>query len=430
MPAHKRRRLLFLGHNLPWPPDTGPRVRTYHILRELAADFDIFGLCFLRHTPARLTPAERIRSLEPLGRFEAFPLAMEAGSWHRLWTYLKGLLPDRVYTKGYYADRTYRTRLTEALSDNHWDLILVDSLDLVGYFDLLPMERVVLGHHDVESEQLTRLARAEPQAWKRWYALRQARTLKKLEAQWNARAAANLVVSGRDQKVFETHAAGRYWVVPNGVDTTFFAPAEQAESGCVFSGSAAWKPNLDAMQYYCAEIASRFPRPVVTRWVGAVRDRDWNALPSACHLERVGYVDDVRPWIRRAACYVAPLKVGTGTRIKILEAWGMGKAVVSTSLACEGLEAHDGQNILIRDDPAGFADAVMRVLDDRDLRSALGRAASDTARRLYDWRLIGQELAGRLTTLAAREPGRPPEDPGAAQTWSTPAEAPETSGSQ
>jgi polysaccharide biosynthesis protein PslH len=105
-----------------------------------------------------------------------------------------------------------------------------------------------------------------------------------------------------------------------------------------------------------------------------------------------GHVDDIRPYVGSAACYVVPLRIGGGTRLKILDAWAMGKAVVSTSVGCEGLDAADGQNILIRDDPAAFAAAVLMVLRDSGLRAALERNARATAEQKYSWTVIGEKM--------------------------------------
>ncbi|HEV2130469.1 MAG TPA: glycosyltransferase family 4 protein, partial [Longimicrobiaceae bacterium] len=115
--------------------------------------------------------------------------------------------------------------------------------------------------------------------------------------------------------------------------------------------------------------------------------------------ELTGYVEDPRPFVRDAACYVVPLRVGGGTRLKILEAWGMGKAVVSTSIGCEGLDAVDGENILIRDTPETFAEAVRAVLHDPELRGRLGAAARATAERRYSWEVIGGPMVRRYLEL-------------------------------
>src|SRR5256886_4267695 len=128
-----------------------------------------------------------------------------------------------------------------------------------------------------------------------------------------------------------------------------------------------------------------FPHPTLSRsgggdgvpagrWVGRASEEARRHYRARYGVELTGYVEDVRPYVRAAACYVVPLRVGGGTRLKILDAWAMGKAVVSTSIGCEGLVAEDGSNILVRDDPHGFAQAVCAVLQDPALRQRLGAA--------------------------------------------------------
>jgi glycosyltransferase involved in cell wall biosynthesis len=105
-----------------------------------------------------------------------------------------------------------------------------------------------------------------------------------------------------------------------------------------------------------------------------------------------GYVDDIRPWVDRAACFIVPLRVGGGTRLKILDAWAMGKAVVSTSRGCEGLDVRNGENMLVADGPEAFARAVGSVLTDRALRDRLGSGGRETVVARYEWRVIGSAL--------------------------------------
>src|SRR5439155_598375 len=141
--------------------------------------------------------------------------------------------------------------------------------------------------------------------------------------------------------------------------------------GLVFVGELTWFPNRDALEYFSDEILPKVRAihggtPV--RWVGRASEEVRRQYRDRAGVELTGYVPDVRPYVRDAACYVVPLRVGGGTRLKILEAWAMGKAVVSTAVGCEGLAAHEDRNILIRDDPEDFAQAVRAVLQHGALR--------------------------------------------------------------
>jgi len=165
--------------------------------------------------------------------------------------------------------------------------------------------------------------------------------------------------------------------------------------GIVFVGGYTWQPNRDAMAYFCEEVLPRLRRdgfdgPVT--WVGRAPGSVREEYRRKFGVVLTGYVEDIRPVVQSAACYVVPLRSGGGTRLKILDAWAMGMPVVSTSVGCEGLATEDGENILIRDDPAAFADAVQLVLRDPGRQTSLGRAARATAERVYDWEVIGRDM--------------------------------------
>jgi glycosyltransferase involved in cell wall biosynthesis len=156
------------------------------------------------------------------------------------------------------------------------------------------------------------------------------------------------------------------------------------------------------MEYFCDQILPRIraSMPEVTMtWVGRasenVRREYWRR--HAVHI--TGYVDDVRPYVHGAACSVAPLRVGGGTRLKILDAWALGAPLVSTSLGCEGLAASDGKNLLVRDTADGFALAVCEVLRNPSLRASLGAGGRETAVAEYDWKVIGDRMLPEYRAL-------------------------------
>src|SRR5205807_75841 len=127
-------------------------------------------------------------------------------------------------------------------------------------------------------------------------------------------------------------------------------------------------------------------------WIGSASAGQQRHYWERHGVELSGYVDDVRPLMQAAACHIVPLRAGGGTRLKILTSWAMGKPVVSTSLGCEGLAAVDGDNILIRDDPADFAGAILAVLGDPALRRRLGERGRATAEARYSWDVIGTDM--------------------------------------
>lgn len=408
MTQPSRPKLLFLCQTLPFPPDGGVQIRTYNVLRLLARAFDVTALCFYRAGICRSEAAVRsavagLEALPGVASVEAFPIPQEHSRARLVWDHLRSVASRRAYTVFSYASADFRARVEELLRTRAFDLVHVDSLDLSGYLPLLRGTPVVCVHHNVESALLRRRAENESSPLRRRYVALQAELLEAEERRWCGRVALNVAVSEEDRTRFGRLAPGApFTVVPNGVDTGTFRPAAVPQQGLVFVGGYSWYPNRDALAHFADDILpllrAQVPE-VEVRWVGRAPDEVRRAYRERHGLELTGYVEDIRPLVHRAACYVVPLRVGGGTRLKILDAWAMGKAVVSTRVGCEGLDARDGENILVRDDPAEFAAAVRRVLEDEGLRARLGEGARRTAEEAYEWEVIGRSMAADYLAL-------------------------------
>jgi glycosyltransferase involved in cell wall biosynthesis len=243
---------------------------------------------------------------------------------------------------------------------------------------------------------MARRAEGERSPVARAYVRWQARLIQRDEERWCPRMKLNVVVSEDDRRQLEAVAPqAAYRVFPNGVDVERYQPGERGgRDGVVFVGGTNWFPNRDALDYFAhsilPELHRRGDRPAVL-WVGHASDADRQQFGRA-GVTLTGYVDDERPLVRDARCFVVPLRIGGGTRLKILNAWAMGKAVVSTSTGCEGLETRAGENILVADEPLAFAEAVHRVLHDEQLRRRLESEGRRTAVERYSWDAIGARM--------------------------------------
>jgi polysaccharide biosynthesis protein PslH len=389
-------KLLFLGQTLPYPPDSGTAIRSYNVLRLLGRDYDVTALCFYR----RATTPDLEGSLAALRKIasdvELFPIEQEYSRARMIADHARSVLTRRAYTAFAYRSAAFRRALRSRLAHAQFAIVHVDSLDLGDYVPLVAGVPVVAGHHNVESALLRRRAENDASVMRRRYLEMQAQLTESEERRWCPRAAVNLAVSDADKADFlRLVPNARFEVIPNGVDVDAFVPSiGGAKDGIVFVGGMSWFPNADALEFFDEEILplvrARDERVKVT-WVGRAKP-DVIASYAKRGVELTGHVDDIRPYVGSAACYVVPLRIGGGTRLKILDAWAMGKAVVSTSVGCEGLDAIDGQNILIRDDPAAFAAAVLMVLRDSGLRASLERNARATAEQKYSWNVIGEKM--------------------------------------
>jgi glycosyltransferase involved in cell wall biosynthesis len=208
-----------------------------------------------------------------------------------------------------------------------------------------------------------------------------------------------VVVSHADGRALEDLVPGlESAVVPNGVDTTYYSPADgehETDTTLIFTGKMDFRPNVDAVLWFGQEVL-----PLIRKEIPGVRFNvvGRNPHPRLRHLGEesyitlTGYVDDIRPYIAQAGVYVVPLRVGGGTRLKVLEAMSMRKAVVSTSLGCEGIEVTHDQDLVIADEPRVFAKSVVELIEDRKRRRDLGLAARQLVESEHDWRQIAPLL--------------------------------------
>jgi glycosyltransferase involved in cell wall biosynthesis len=406
------RRLLFLCQTLPYPPDGGVWIRTYHVLRLLSQAFDITALCFER-AGSSCDRHDWTQAIGPeaLGRFakvEVFTLPQKHSRLRFAWDHLRSVASQRVYTSYLYESPAYRRRVTELVRSGTFDLVHVDSLDLAGYLGVCGSTPVVCVHHDIESTLLRRRAALDPNRWRGAYLQYQGGLMERVERHWCERVALNVTVSDRDRATLKRLAPrARVAVVPNGVDLDGFRADRPAASGIAYVGGTSPFPNLDALHYFCESILPHVRAScgdVPVRWIGRATPAQQRHYRQRFGVDLTGYVDDVRSAMAEAACHIVPLRTGGGTRLKILGSWAMGKPVVSTSIGCEGLAATDGDNILIRDDPREFADAVGRVLHDADLRHRLGACGRATAERLYGWDAIGRAMIETYRLTAGQSP--------------------------
>lgn len=293
----------------------------------------------------------------------------------------------------------FGVQLREVLSKERFDLVHIDSLDLHRWLVELPSVPTACTHHSIESELLRlRALRVRPQMMRR-YLLHQAHLVERVEKEVSPRFNLNVMTSDLDGQRLRTLVPGsKTIVVPNGVDTTYFTPQDSASrvpGSVVFLGPTYIFPNRDAVNYLLEEIWPHIravARSASLQLIGSSSQADLQRYESHPGVNCVGYVPDIRPHMAAASCSVVPIRVGGGTRLKILDAWAMGKAVVSTSTGCEGLKAVDGKNILIRDNPKDFAGAVAEVLANSELRSELEVNGRKTAEEMYSWDIVGRDM--------------------------------------
>jgi polysaccharide biosynthesis protein PslH len=333
-----------------------------------------------------------------------FPIPQEHDHGRKLADHAASVLTGRSYVATTYATRAFADALDEVLTSWRPDVVHVDSLDLVQHLPRVAHLPIVVSHHNIESALLRRRGSAVGGVAGSYMRF-QSKLVEREEAHWCSKIALNLVVSQEDEATLRAICPGaRISLFPNGVDTASFTPSNQEPSGdIVFVGGYTWFPNSDGMDFFVKDILPKIHavRPDTrVKWIGRAPENIRERFAQA-GVELTGYVDDIRPYVHDARCYIVPLRIGGGTRLKILDAWALGKAVVSTSIGAEGIDAEDGANMLIRDDPDSFARAVLSVLEKPDLRRTLESAGRTTVEQTYEWNVLARQL---MTDYAAVRP--------------------------
>ena len=395
--------ILFLTPQLPYPPQKGTALRNWGLISGLAARHDVALLSFL--DPGQ--PPDLQDALKATCRVEIAEPPVRTLR-HRLRDMLATRKPDMALRL---ASKAYATRLSDWLARESFDVVHIEGIELAPYLDVIEAQwpasgqterpTIVFDDHNCEYLLQQRACLTDLRHPARWpgaaYSFVQWRRLLRFEAQACRRADRVLAVSEADaaalQRVVPDVAVT---VVPNGIDTQAYRPQPAAEfrdpgQTLVFTGTMDFRPNVDAALWFAQEVL-----PLVRAEIPAVRfvavgqrpHRRLDVLRGDPAVTLTGWVEDTRPFIARAQVYVVPLRIGGGTRFKLLEALAMGKAAVSTSLGAEGFPVTGGRELYLADTPADFAARVVALLRGPERRAELGRAGRAFVEQRYDWRAI------------------------------------------
>jgi sugar transferase (PEP-CTERM/EpsH1 system associated) len=401
-------RILWLKNDLLLPLDKGGRLRTWHLMRQLAPRHEITYLAFVDpgEHPAHLTGMREVAAaVETVSRTE-----VRKGTMRFYGRVLRHLADPVPYAVGQYRSREYQKRVRTLLASEHFDLVVADFLmQVVNLPTVLPCP-AVLFTHNVESEIWRRHTETATGLRRTLFAMQYRRMLR-YEGNALRRFDGLLAVSEADRETFGRLYPGidlsALHVIPTGVDTDFYSPAPSAPDSreLVFTGSMDWLPNEDGVLWFCRDVLPLIRReiPDVTlSIVGRAPSAAVKKLADERGVRVTGRVDDVRPYMAAAAAFVVPLRIGGGTRLKIFEAMAVAKAVVSTGIGAEGLPVTHDRDILLADEPNSFARAVVRVLRQLDERRQLEAAGRQLVAQHFDWSAVARELEHALWSVSAR----------------------------
>ena len=396
-------RVLYFSPRICWPVISGAHLRDFYFARQLARNAQLTYIGLVNDDSGEAQAALLRQQLGNDAQVHA--LRREAG--YRKANIARGLIGPTPLNVLNFTSARVLAEVDRLLREQSFDTIQIESMHLIAYArrarQIAPQARVILDWHNIESEILARYAENDSNPLRAWYAQRTSTLSRQVEDELLRLCHAHTVCSERERDVLLRRVPGvRIEVVGNGVDCEFFAansPSDAARRDVLFMGRMDYHANIDAALYFVKHtwplIHARRPelRLVI---VGAQPAKPILALREQ-GITVTGTVDDVRPFYQSALTSVVPLRVGGGTRLKVLEAMAAGTPVISTTLGAEGLAVTPGEDILIADTPEAMADAVVGLQDD----SRQGRQLAANARRLvqmkYDWSVVG-EILWRLHT--------------------------------
>lgn len=415
-------RLLFLTPQVPYPPHQGTTIRNYNLIVHLSADYEVHLLSFQQANdePPGNSPLLRYCSVA-----ETAP-APQRSMLRRAATTALSASPDMALRL---ASDTFQARLGMLLERHRYDVVQIEGIEMAPYglwltshplwrsarskADLpgIPIgrPRLIFDDHNAEYVLQQRAWETDLRKATRWHAAAysaiQWQKLKRYERQVCHSADRVVVVSDADRAaLLRLDPKLDITVVPNGVDLAFYdaynceldpAPPDYGDNALVFTGKMDFRPNIDAVVWFVEQVLPRVQAEVAdVRFAIVGRQPHQRVMDLAANpaVTVTGWVPDIRGHIAAAALYVVPLRIGGGTRLKLLEAMAMRRAIVSTRLGCEGFPLEDTNALALADNAADFAQAIVALLRDPQRRRQMGETARAFVAANYGWDTIVPRL--------------------------------------
>jgi glycosyltransferase involved in cell wall biosynthesis len=396
-------KILFLSTWFPYPPDNGSKLRAYYLADALAAQHEVTVVAF---RPPSSEPWDSKRAQGKILSVVAVPddpyRLVGSPQW------MKYVSPSPL---AFRASRLMESAVADQVHRGPWDAVVAVQMPVAQYaLGVAGAARIIdvdtaMTYQMYERYQGEHRRLVRTSHWMSWqkahrYESAMLRRFSAAAVVWNAEAEYLRRMIG--------DSACQVEIVPNGVDSTLNRPglAAPQPDTLVYNGSLTYSANYDAVRWFLAEIYPliKAARPQVRLTItGSIKDVDLTGLALDASVQLTGFVPDVRIPVAEAAVCVVPLRPGSGTRLKILEAMALGTPVVSTTKGAEGHTAVHGQHLLLADTPGEFASATIELLEQRALRARLAAQARCLVEERYDWAHIGRQFTALVEGAAHRQ---------------------------
>ena len=397
-------RVLFLTQVLPYPLDSGAKIRQFHMLQFLATKHHVSLVSFVRDD----NTAEHIARLRDVCE-SVHTIPMKRSALRNARALVKGVLSSLPTLIARDDDRDMRRLISRLMLEDAFDLVHADQISMAGYGLYArraalsrrgQAPKCVLDMHNAMFLVLERLASDEPSTMKRWLLQREAKSMARYETTVCNAYDAVLTVTEVDRSLLlrmdrapGPALARKLTAIPISVD-----PEEKARVGhrdgpptIIHLGTMFWPPNVAGVLWFARQVLPRiWEEAPEARFIVAGKDppQEVQKLAKDSRIQVTGYVPDPLPYLEQVDAFVVPLNAGGGMRVKILDAWLWGIPIIATPIGAEGIDLHDGENILIADSPGAFAEAVVRVLTDMALNRRMRAQGRAWVEANYAWRNV------------------------------------------
>lgn len=387
--------LLFVANRIPYPPYRGDKLKIYNLARQLSKHHRLHLITFYDNEDELKYESELLKFFEKV-------TLVKQSKWQSYWACLVGFFSQTPFQVLYFKNSVFKKKLKKILYKHTYDGIHVQHIRMAQYFKEPLPKNTILDLPDAFSLYWKRrVDRAKNSFVKIFNKIEYHRLLNYEKRMFDYKL--NLVCSKEDLGYLQSvHGIKNIALLPNGVDTETFAfsTAPHQKNRILFTGNMDYAPNIDGAVYFAEEIFPLIQKEFKgVKFVIAGQRPVRKVLELANdNIEVTGFIPKLNEMYASARVVVSPLRIGAGTQNKVLESMSMGVPVVCTQIGFEGLNVSNGQGVFMETTPQGFADAVLKILRDDDLRTKMGVEASDIVQRNFSWEKIATQLEGYFST--------------------------------
>ncbi len=397
-------KILIIEEEFPYPLNSGKRLRTVNLTKALSKLDEVTYLAY------GVQESESFQGMKSIGvnPVAVPPIDRRQQGLRFYWKLLANLLSPLPYIVTSHFSRAFQNAVHDQLNKTDFDVVIAEWTPYAIFIREVVSARKIIVAHNIEASIWRRYYENERNPFRRAYIALQSSKVTHFERQAFTWVDGATAVSRAEADVIRGfNVPYDVAVIDNGVDLSYFRPGQAVPRphSLVFTGAMDWRPNQDAVLYFVQRVLPLIRKQisdVTFVIVGRQPPERVRALAGARGVTVTGTVEDVRPYIDQAALYVVPLRIGGGSRLKILEAMAMQKPVISTSIGAEGLRVSDKENILLYEDAPTFAEGVIRLLQDEEEQRRLAAAGRALVEREYGWEQLGRRLHDYLSRITSK----------------------------